>query len=155
MAVPLRARSALLKSVTASLKTTWKFTGVLLAGSAWPAAWLIVTLGATMSITVVVAVALLLVGSESLLADATVAVFERTVPAETSALTETARVKTALPTGIDGELHETVPLAPTAGVVQLQPPGADRDTNAVPAGKVSDQLAASAGSGPALFTVIV
>ena len=45
-AVPLRVTSPAAKPVTGSLKTTVKLIGLLLVGSAWPAAWLIVTLGA-------------------------------------------------------------------------------------------------------------
>src|SRR5688572_18815855 len=50
LAVPVRDTSLKSsKSVTASLKTTVKLIGLVLVGSAWPAAWLIVTLGARAS----------------------------------------------------------------------------------------------------------
>jgi len=61
----------------------------------------------------------------------------------------------ALPTGILAILQEIVPPAPTAGVVQLQPPGDASDTNVVPAGNVSDKLVETAELGPALVAVIV
>ena len=47
----LRAKlmSPVAKPVTVSLKVTVKLIGLALVGSAWPAAWLIVTLGAVLS----------------------------------------------------------------------------------------------------------
>ena len=41
--------SPVAKPVTVSLKVTVKLIGLALVGSAWPAAWLIVTLGAVLS----------------------------------------------------------------------------------------------------------
>ena len=48
---PCRSRvtSPVAKPVTDSLKTTVKLIGEALVGSAWPAAWLIVTVGAVVS----------------------------------------------------------------------------------------------------------
>ena len=46
----------------------------------------------------------------------------------------TTRVNTALPTGTDGFVQETVPCAPTAGVVQDQPGALESETKVVPAG---------------------
>ena len=48
-AVPLRVTSPVAKLVTGSLKTTVKLMGETLAGSAWPAAWLMVTVGEVVS----------------------------------------------------------------------------------------------------------
>src|SRR6266480_1818778 len=48
-AVPLSVTPALLKPLTGSLKTAVKLIGELLVGSAWPAAWLIVTEGGVAS----------------------------------------------------------------------------------------------------------
>ena len=48
-AVPLSVTSPVAKPVTDSLKTTVKLIGEALVGSAWPAAWLIVTVGAVVS----------------------------------------------------------------------------------------------------------
>src|SRR4029077_12047453 len=48
-AVPLSVTSPVAKPVTVSLKVTVKLIGLALVGSAWPAAWLIVTLGAVLS----------------------------------------------------------------------------------------------------------
>ena len=45
-AVPLSVTSPVAKPVTGSLKTTVKWIGEAFVGSAWPAAWLIVTVGA-------------------------------------------------------------------------------------------------------------
>ena len=44
------------KPVTASLNTTVKLIGLPLVGSAWPAAWLIVTVGAALSQVTVLSV---------------------------------------------------------------------------------------------------
>jgi hypothetical protein len=105
-------------------------------------------------LTVVVAVALSL---PALLSPVplSVAVFEITVPVATLASTFTVNVNTALPTAIEAFVQLTVPPAPIAGVVQLQPPGDENDTNVVPAGSVSDIDAFAALLGPALATVIV
>src|SRR4051812_49719672 len=52
-AVPLRLTSAPLKPLTPSLKTATKLIGLVLVGSAWPAAWLIVTVsGVALNVTV-------------------------------------------------------------------------------------------------------
>jgi hypothetical protein len=51
-ALPVRVTSAPVKPVTASLKTTVKLIGERLVGSAWLAAWLMVTVGAMVSIPV-------------------------------------------------------------------------------------------------------
>ena len=48
-ALPVIVTSALVKSVTGSLKTTVKLMGEALVGSACPAAWLMVTVGAMLS----------------------------------------------------------------------------------------------------------
>src|SRR5437868_6133752 len=48
-AVPPSDTSPVAKSLTASLNTTVKWIGDVLVGSAWLAAWLIVTVGAVMS----------------------------------------------------------------------------------------------------------
>ena len=47
--VPARVTSPVAKPVTDSLKTTVKLMGLALVGSAWPAAWSMVTVGATLS----------------------------------------------------------------------------------------------------------
>ena len=44
-AVPLKLTSTAVKSVTGLLKVAVKRIGVVAVGSAWPAAWLMVTLG--------------------------------------------------------------------------------------------------------------
>ena len=48
-----------------------------------------------------------------------------------------------------------VPVVPTAGVVQDQPPGDDNDTNVVKPGSVSDIETVAALLGPLFVTVIV
>ena len=47
--LPAKLMSLAVKPVTVSLKVTVKLIGLALVGSAWPAAWLIVTLGAVLS----------------------------------------------------------------------------------------------------------
>jgi hypothetical protein len=104
----------------------------------------------------VVAVPLSFPVSASDVAEEAVAVFERTVPAANDGSIATSRVKTPLLlTPSDDVEHDTVPLAPTAGVVQDQPPDEDSDTNVVPAGRVSERLTLDASLGPALVAVIV
>ncbi len=48
-AVPPKVTSPVAKPVTASLNTTVKLIGLVFVGSGWAAAWLIVTVGATLS----------------------------------------------------------------------------------------------------------
>src|SRR5947207_61014 len=48
-AVPLMVTPAPVKPLTGPLKTAVKLIGELLVGSAWPAAWLIVTAGGVVS----------------------------------------------------------------------------------------------------------
>ena len=47
--LPAKLMSLAAKPVTVSLKVTVKLIGLVFVGSAWPAAWLIVTLGAVLS----------------------------------------------------------------------------------------------------------
>ena len=47
--LPVNETSPVAKPVTASLKTTVKLMGLALVGSAWPPAWLMVTVGAVTS----------------------------------------------------------------------------------------------------------
>ena len=47
--LPAKLMSPAVKPVTVSLKVTVKLIGLALVGSAWPAAWLIVTLGCVLS----------------------------------------------------------------------------------------------------------
>ena len=105
--------------------------------------------------TVVVSVSLSLPGLGSGVVDDAVAVFDSTVPAATDGATATTKVKSAGPGANDVFVHDTVPPAPSAGVVQLHPPGDDNDTKVVPAGNVSLKDAAAALLGPAFVTVIV
>ena len=105
--------------------------------------------------TVVVAVPLSLPGFGSVVAELTVAVFDRTVPDAVVALTCVVSVKSALPEASELFEQETVPPEPAAGVVHDQPPGEERETNVVPAGIVSDSDTDDALLGPALLTVMV
>lgn len=59
--------------------------------------------------------------------------------------------------GGQGHFPSLVPLAPAAGVVQVNagPAVCVPDTNVVPAGSGSDRLTVCAALGPALATVIV
>jgi hypothetical protein len=73
----------------------------------------------------------------------------------TEGATATVKVKTALLMPSDEFEQDTVPTAPTAGVMHDQPAGDDNDTKVVPAGSVSDNETEAALLGPALVTVIV
>jgi hypothetical protein len=85
-----------------------------------------------------------------------VVVFEIVVPDPTAGLTVTTIVIEPLaPEASDGFVQVTVPLAPTAGVVQLQPAGAKIDVNAVPAGRRSVTETFGAGLGPDALKPIV
>jgi len=101
-------------------------------------------------------VELLLPGFVSVVAVVTVAVFGMAVPVRTAGVTLTVSVKTPDASGArDAIEHETVPPAPTAGVVHAHPPGDARETNVVPAGSVSDSATVTAVDGPAFATVSV
>ncbi len=54
--LPVNDTSPVAKVVVASLNTTVKLIGLVLVGSAWPTAWLIVTEGATLSQVTVLSV---------------------------------------------------------------------------------------------------
>jgi hypothetical protein len=116
---------------------------------------LVIERSAELGPTVVVAVAELSAGTGSAVDDVTVAVFETTVAGATAASTRATSVKIALPALTLGFEQETVPFAPTAGVVHVHPAGALSETNVVPAGSVSLIVAEAAFVGPAFVTVIV
>ena len=91
----------------------------------------------------------LFVAFESVVAELTVAVSEIVVPSGTAQFTVATMVNVAVsPATIDGLLQVTVPLAPTAGVVQVQPAGALFDLNVVCGGKLSATVTLTAGAGP-------
>jgi hypothetical protein len=69
--------------------------------------------------------------------------------------TATVKVKTASPGLNKGFEQDTLPDAPTTGVVHDQPPGDDRETKVVSTGKASNRLTLAATLGPALFAVMV
>src|SRR4051794_17782712 len=92
------------------------------------------TAGTTSAVTVVVAVALLLPGLESLAGNFMVGVSESAAPPGVAGSPPPPSEKTALPPGREPMLHEIVPPPPTAGVVQIQPATAGSETNVVPAG---------------------
>jgi hypothetical protein len=74
---------------------------------------------------VVVVVAVLFVVTGSVVADATVAVFEMTVPLATPAFTFTTTVNVATADAATlGLVQLTVPVPPTTGVVQVHPAAA-------------------------------
>lgn len=83
------------------------------------------------------------------------AVFEITVLPVMPESTFTVKVKLAVvkPRLVAAQLIE--PVAPTDGVVQLQPPGAERDWKVVFVGTVSDKINAVAVAGPLFVTTIV
>jgi hypothetical protein len=103
----------------------------------------------------VVAVLVSFPGFGSEVAEEASAVFDSTAPGVIEGSTATVNVNTALATANDDVEHDTVPPAPTAGVVQDQPPGDDNETNVVPAGNISDMLTLADSLGPAFVVVIV
>ena len=81
---------------------------------------------------------------------------EMGIEVPTPGSTRATRVNTALPMANDACVHETVPLAPTAGVVQLQPAGEVSETKLVSlASSVSTKVTEVASLPPALVAVIV
>ena len=105
--------------------------------------------------TVVVEVALSLPVFGSGVVEDAVAVLEMIVPPAVPALTLTTSVKTALPTPRVAIEQLTLPVPPTAGVLQDHPPGEESDTKVVPAGSVSARATDWALLGPAFVTVMV
>jgi len=102
--------------------------------------------------TVVVAVAMLLARLGSALVLATVAVFVSVPPIVAAAVACATIVKLSAPAGSVAIENVTVPAAPTAGVVTVQPGGALADTNVVLAGSGSETTTPVAGSGPGLVS---
>lgn len=54
-----------------------------------------------------------------------------------------------------GSVHVTLPVAPTAGVVHVQPEGVEIEAKVVFAGTASRKVTAAAAAGPLLFAVCV
>jgi len=106
--------------------------------------------------TMVAALAMLLTEFGSLTEELTAAVSVITVPLATPEFTFTniVNVDVVLP-GMAGLVHTTLPVAPTAGVAQVQPAGAAIERNVVFAGTASTNAALSAALGPLLVTSCV
>src|SRR5258708_28116069 len=86
-------------------------------------------------LTVVLTVTVLFAEFASVVEDTIVAVFCTVAPLSVLVLTCTTSVNTAFVFDAKvGLAQDTVPLAPTDGVVQVQPEGALRDWNDVPGG---------------------
>jgi hypothetical protein len=117
-----------------------------------PAEPVFVTIKSAEELTVVDAVAELLPGVGSGAVEVTLAVFEIIA----AAVGVTTSVNTAdAPLARLGFVHVTVPFAPTAGVVHVQPTGDASETKFTPAGSASVSDTLAAGAGPLLVTVIV
>jgi hypothetical protein len=104
-------------------------------------------------VVVVVSVSLSLPMFGSGVADATVAVLVR-MPAPRAGLTATTSVKKSDVTPKLGFEQETIPAAPTAGVVQDQLPVVESDTNVAAPDSRSVKVALAALFGPLLVMVI-
>src|SRR5436309_2164144 len=106
--------------------------------------------------TVVVAVAVLLRRLGSEVVEVTVAVLEIVVPSGVLGLTWTTMVNVAVaPLARDAVVQLTVPVEPTAGVVQVQPAGCVSDWKVVCGGRGSLMVTLTAAFGPALPMVMV
>jgi hypothetical protein len=104
--------------------------------------------------TVVVAVCELFAALGSLVVAETVAVL--LMDAAAAAVGVTTRVNTPdAPLATLGLVQETVPFAPTAGVVHVQPATGDSETKLTPVGSTSPSETLAAAKGPLLVTVIV
>ena len=100
----------------------------------------------------------LLPGTGSAVADVTVAVFVKVDPTRAPEGTATTNVKvTEAPEFMIGAVQDTVPLAPTAGVVQVNAgdPDCARETNVVPGGNGSVKVTLVAADGPLFVTMMV
>src|SRR2546430_356133 len=108
-------------------------------------------------LTRVVSVALLFAGFASIVALVTAAVFVIVVPSDVPGFTFTTSVKTcgAARAWSVMKLQVTVPVPPEAGLTQVQPAGAVRETIVVEPGTTSVTTTALALSGPAFVTLIV
>src|SRR5688572_4861953 len=84
--------------------------------------------------TVTVAVSESSLGSGSIEVLLNVGVRERGVPPIVPGAMATTSVNVAVGPTNTADVHVIAPVAPTAGVVQLHPPGTDSDWNVVPAG---------------------
>ncbi len=86
----------------------------------------------------------------------TVAVLVRKVPGAVPLAMCRVSVKFTLSPAVKfGLVQVTVPVPPTAGVVQVQPAGESSETNVIPAGIGSETAVAAASSGPMLNTFSV
>src|SRR5947199_3964477 len=104
-------------------------------------------------VTVAVEELLLVVGS--VVSELTVAVLARDDPVRDGSILMTSVNVSSAPPGSEARAHDTVPLLPVAGDVQLHAAGEASDTNVVPEGSVSVSLALAASLGPALVTWMV
>ena len=114
----------------------------------------VLTIATSGALTTVDAVALLLAGVESGDVAPTFAVFEIVEPAGAVVATVSVNEPVAAFASV-AIVQVTVPVPPTAGVVQLQPPGDESDVNVVFAGSVSVSETLCATVGPLLVTLIV
>ncbi len=106
--------------------------------------------------TSVGSVSVLFAGSGSAVVDDTVTVLLSVVPAAVPAARRTRRSKVAeAPAASVATAHETVPVVPVAGAVQVQPAAGVRLSNTVPAGTTSLNCTFAAAPGPRFSTAIV
>jgi len=96
------------------------------------------------ALTFVLEVELLFALAGSKVLELTVAVLLIALPAADTATSATSVNTSLAPLASEARLQVTAPLAPTAGVVQLQPAGALSETKPRLAGRLSVQLAAAA-----------
>jgi hypothetical protein len=108
-----------------------------------------------MTVTLLVAVLFPAVGSK--VVDVTLTLPEMTVPPATPAFTVTTSVKDAVPALAKAEpsVQVTVPVAPTAGFVQVHPAGGVTEAKVVFVGVTWDQEGAAAEEAPLLVATTV
>jgi hypothetical protein len=106
--------------------------------------------------TVVGAVAELFPATGSAIVLATVAVFVMVEPTAAPASTRTRSVTAEIwPEVSEARAQETVPVPPTAGVVQVQPLGVETERKVVLAGTASVRVTPIAVAGPLFVATIV
>ncbi|MFZ0320032.1 MAG: hypothetical protein WAL56_12990 [Candidatus Sulfotelmatobacter sp.] len=116
---------------------------------------LLVTAKSQAAVTVVLMVVLLLVELGSLVVEETDEFAVIVVAVTVDARFTTTMMSADAPDAKLGSVHVTFPVAPTAGVVQVQPAGADTEANVALVGTASRKLTTAAEDGPLLVTVCV
>src|SRR5580704_1448740 len=116
---------------------------------------LLVTARLQAVLTVVTMVVLLLAEVGSLVAEETDELAVMLAAMTVDATFTTTMMSAEVPEAMVGSVQVTLPVAPTAGVVHVQPAGAETEAKVVLVGVASVKLTAEAAAGPLFVTVWV